>query len=574
MLRARIVALRAGLKFFMSELYKMFTSFTALGLLFATLVIPLCLAIAYSGLMVASGSTLNRKSFFESLAISYIPLVVILCLLSLTTFSQDYLSPGRDRLRMQANQFGQIFTVKSLVNILVVFVFSAIGFLAAFLCLDLRFNHSALGVLVSQDISFAYLAANELPLVAIAFLATLISLSSSTYLQGLLHFFLVLLVLPSALGTLSVDGINLAWFTPLSALQAISTFPGATPFTLQGLSPSTLPTLGSLAVLLGWLISYCAIFCLVEYGRNKRNKSPQKSNGSSAVNVPRLIVADSSRQLRRGKFIQAFMSSVYSLASDSTTNRILVTWLIAAYGLTVLAYQRLAGQDFGMPARAAALFFQSSVLGSTVQMESLFLAFLGVSLISRESFTHTLQRQLMSIPNRKVWLWSKVAAYCSYFFVISLVTFLVQLLATTNWFSSSPSVGYQGLAMYLWFASHSLFFGTCAGLLGLLFGLVIRSSLWNFLAVGLVFVIIPSLLSGFSQALVDIGLPFVANSVCFFPFAGLGVHWLGPNAWMPQFLADGRLNVNSDQEVLVYLGWLTLLLLLSHLRNRRLSELA
>jgi hypothetical protein len=150
----------------------------------------------------------------------------------------------------------------------------------------------------------------------------------------------------------------------------------------------------------------------------------------------------------------------------------------------------------------------------------------------------------------------------------------VQLLATTNWFSSSPSVGFQGLAMYLWFASHSLFFGTCAGLLGLLFGLAIRSSLWNFLAVGLVFVIIPSLLSGFSQALVDIGLPFVANLVCFFPFAGLGVHWLGPNAWTPQFLADGRLNVNSDQEVLVYLGWLTLLLLLSYLRNRRLSVLA
>ncbi|MFZ2964543.1 MAG: hypothetical protein WA006_07670 [Rhodoglobus sp.] len=439
--------------------------------------------------------------------------------------------------------------------------------------LSASFLASLIGLAVAGAIAIALLASRDhtdLPVAQVggivvagavsAALTSVLGVASAALMRSLVgasvQLACVLALAPPAIGI--AGGPAVQWLInvlPATAIQAVVTREPATPFTIEGAPPSTLPWWGGMVVLVVWVLGYLTA-ALVRIGRRavlspESPRRPRKhSTGAAAT--------DASTGLRPANVLR---SEVLKLLTLPGARWLLGLSVIVVVTTAVLRTSSLTPQDVltepVLPGDLALVSeqLQAQAISGGIGLVQLLVAFLGVIVFTSEFSTGNIRPTLIAVPRRSLLLLTKlgvvvVAAACAAIVAYSLAA----VLATTFQQRMGFDVALNAPIVPETILRCTLATALVAGI-GCAFGVLLRTPIAAISAIVAVFVLSHTALGPLQVLTRGTPLVWLANLDEVFPSAAIAVQNIPANAYWPHFLVGDVLQLDPSQSMMILCVW-------------------
>lgn len=536
-----------------AETYKFLTDRSAVFLAITAIVLPTFIAATYAWAKWQDAGKQPSLETYEGLAASVGSVAIVLGVMSIRVFAQEYLSDSVDTSRIMANRRFHRSFAKFVVSTIGPLAISFVGYSVSQAYLVWQ-TGGALAAPKSPAETYIFLHIG--PAVALfSILASLIAYFSSRQNQSLIIFASITAIVPTALASVpSGESFHLTSLSPIACLQAITTFAGAAPFTMMGLPPSDFSYITSLHILTGWCI---LVACLGYAKKAYANRASQQVRQRVEVSYNPFIFEKPGHPKPKHPLLLAVKSALFAQVSSRAFWWSALALVIMSGYTTWLTVSSLLA-EFESSTASTAEFSErlGQALAAPIQAESLIMAVLGTQIGARWFSEGEITAQLLAIPRRTGWAISQMVANAITFVSVAVLASSLSavIVAVASTFSIGVPNGFASQAG--WFLWHAAIAVSACGLVGISIGLIAQSNALGTISTLAIFVILPSFFIILSQPLLASGNRPLGNLGVAFPFASAAVQWYPENSFVPQVLTTGQVLLNANQELGLLTSWL------------------
>ena len=487
----------------------------------------------------------------DALSSSMLPMALVFGFLSITVFSVEKEFGSIDLTRLASPNHFKVFAAKALGFLMLSLPSVLIGLCIAFAITLWGFDSSSQTISSNQ---IKIILNGTFMLTCIGLFGLSIGSIATTQFSALSTFGFVFAVLPPALAIFAgASAREITSFTPVSALQASTTFPPGRAFSLEGVPPSSLDSYGGMTVGACW--AFFALLLALSLGfktggfqrlSNLRNRQYEANSRHMSANkvkpntVARITFANLIRYFTtRHVVIVAFAAIIFS---------VFLTWTAAP---TYIAHLEGEAKPFAWDVDEV----QNQVLRSGFQLTQIFFVLLGSLMYFADSGPKVRPSALVSSPRRgKYWTSQLFSVFFSTFAIAIVIFFCISTVCLIQFRNASIRLNLFSEASLFTLCTSTIAFGFCAviglGVACLLDHLV--SSVALNLAI---FVVLPSIfvissISAEGQIALNI-----YNAYSIFPSVSNATLWLSRNTLMSNSLASGQIQVLPYQAFAVLAAW-------------------